>query len=108
MNQMKKMILSVFALTVMATVSYAQNASQQTAPAPAAQTDQQTAQEKKTPVDANNLPAAVKKAMAADEYKEWKLVSGWQIEGATPYYVLELQKGEERRTVKLDSTGKAL
>lgn len=106
------MILSVFALTVMTTVSFAQTAPQQTAPpadaAPVAQAAPQAAQEKKIQVDEKSLPDAVKSAIATDEFKEWKLVSGWHVEGAAPYYLLEMQKGEERKTVKLDTTGKTL
>lgn len=107
----KKMILSAFALTSFAIASYAQGAvataTAEPVPAAAAVTaGQATTEEAKTKVEATALPAAVQQTLASDQYKEWKLVSAWQIAGAAEYYVLEMQKGEDRATLKLNKDGK--
>lgn len=112
---MKKVILSVLALTVMGTMANAQDASKAPVapPADAAIAAQATPQaapqaqgEQKVKVEATALPDALKKMLTTDEYKDWQYVSGWKVTGATEYYVLELQKGEEKRTLKLDKDGR--
>lgn len=104
---MKKMILSAFALTVFTAASYAQDATSAAAtnagPAATAQAEQA---ETKTQMDVNALPDGVKQTLAADQYKDWKLVTAWYIKGASEYYVLEMQKGEEKTTLKLNKDGK--
>jgi hypothetical protein len=107
---MKKMILSVFALTAVGTFTYAQSASS----APAAATEQAqvapAAEQKETKkqVEASALPAPIQKLLTTDQYKDWKLVTAWQINGASEYYVLEMQKGDEKNALKLDKEAKVL
>lgn len=67
-------------------------------------------QDEKKPVKAEELPDAVKGTLAGDEYKEWKVEKAFQVKPATgaEYYELELKKGEEAKTVKLDKDGKVV
>lgn len=105
---MKKMILAAFALTAFAANTYAQNATTAAtgATTPQAQTQTQDAAEKKTQIAASALPEAVQKTLATDAYKDWKVVTAWQVTGAKEYYVLDVQKGEEKKTLKLNKEGK--
>lgn len=97
---MKKLIFSVLTVAFIATsasVVTAQSSAPQTAPA----------QETKTKVDPASLPDAVK-ATLAGEYKDWQVNNAFEVKGATPYYEIELKKGDERNTVKLDKDGKKI
>lgn len=105
LEEMKKTILSVFALTIMSTAAFAQtSATEQTA----AQTTTQATTEEKQQVEESALPPAVKQTLSTDQYKDWKFVSGWNVKGANEHYILELQKGEERTTLKMDKEGKLI
>lgn len=112
---MKKMILSAFALTVFGTASFAQTATQTAPPANDPATGQTVAQatpaavaqdNNKKQVDAAALPDGIKKTLASDQYKDWQLASAWLVSGPAEYYILEMQKGEEKTTLKLDKDGK--
>jgi opacity protein-like surface antigen len=102
---MKKMILSAVAVMAFAAASYAQEAVVKTEAAPAAQA-QVTADETRTQVDINALPEGVKQALASDQYKDWQLATAWYIKSTAEYYVLEMKKGEEKTTLKLNKDGK--
>ena len=67
-------------------------------------------QEEKKAVKAEELPDAVKGALAGDDYKEWKLEKAFHVKPATgtEHYEIELKKGEETKTVKLDKDGKVV
>lgn len=102
---MKKMILAAFALTAFAANTYAQDATTAAAATPAPQAQPQAA-ENKTQIATSALPEAVQKTLATDAYKDWKVVTAWQVTGAKEYYVLDVQKGEEKKTLKLNKEGK--
>ncbi len=110
---MKSTILSVVALTSFTLVTYAQEAAPvaqagaapAVAAAPAATAGAKESKETKTQVAADALPAGVKQTLATGKYKEWKMASAWHITGASEYYVVELQKGEEKTTLKLNKEG---
>jgi hypothetical protein len=107
-NHMKKMILAAFVLTTVATATYAQDAVKTAPPATGVAAQQPaTTEDTKSPIEANALPPAIQQVLATDDFKEWKLVSAWQVKGSSEYYVLEMQKGEERKTLKLNKEGKA-
>lgn len=99
---MKKLIFSV--LTVAFVATSASIVTAQSAAAP--QTAQ--AQETKTKVDPASLPEAVKATLAGDDYKDWQVNNAFEVKGATPYYEIELKKGDARNTVKLDKDGKKI
>jgi hypothetical protein len=109
---MKKMILSAAALMAFTAAAYAQDATSANATpaAPATASAVPAAQagntETRTQMDVNALPEGVKQTLAADQYKDWKLVSAWYIRGTSEYYVVEMQKGEEKNTLKLNKDGK--
>ena len=65
-------------------------------------------QDEKKPVKVEELPDAVKATLAGDDYKEWMAEKAFQVKPATgaEYYEIELKKGEETKTVKLDKDGK--
>lgn len=67
-------------------------------------------QDEKKPVKVEELPDAVKAALTGDDYKEWKAEKAFQVKSATgsEYYEIELKKGEEAKTVKLDKDGKVV
>ncbi|SEL04287.1 intein N-terminal splicing region [Chitinophaga rupis] len=67
-------------------------------------------QDEKKPVKVEELPDAVKATLASDDYKEWKADKAFWVKPATgaEYYEVELKKGEEAKTVKLDKDGKVV
>lgn len=96
---MKKLILSAFALSLVAVTTVNAQASTATAAA--------TVQDSKTPVKIEDLPEAVKNTLKADEYKESIPTSANLVkENGNEYYAIELKKGTETTTLKLDKEGK--
>ncbi|HTH56011.1 MAG TPA: hypothetical protein VL728_08180 [Cyclobacteriaceae bacterium] len=63
----------------------------------------ETAIQEKTEVKAADLPDAVKKTLASDDYKGWEIAKAYL---AKEIYEVELKKGTETKTVKLDKDGK--
>jgi len=62
----------------------------------------------KTPVDAKDLPDAVKTALAGDDYSEWTVKEAYSIQaGGVTTYEISLQKGDENRVVNLNEAGEA-
>lgn len=112
---MKKIIFPALALTAMTlttTVSNAQTAvaeatEVQTAQAGAAQQEAaQAAQDQRTQIELSALPEGVKKVLATDNYKEWQATSAWQVKTENKeFYVIELQKGEEKANLQVDADG---
>lgn len=128
---MKKMIFSVFTLMLMTAAANAQNVevknappatnvpATQAAPAPQATPAAQAATQSTAPqataarqdngkvkVEVKDLPAAVQAAIASDEYKGWTATTAWHVKGTPEHYAIEMRKGEETTTVKLDKDGK--
>ncbi|MBL7713414.1 MAG: hypothetical protein JNL13_13160 [Chitinophagaceae bacterium] len=115
---MKKVLFSVLALTFTAgTQVFAQDQAQvNTISAPASPVATTTAtagatiatdasEDNRTAVDPANLPEAIKKTLASDQYKGWQLVSASLVKGKTEYYELQMKKGEETTALKLDKNG---
>ncbi|MFB9862441.1 hypothetical protein [Rufibacter immobilis] len=108
---MKKVILSAFGFILFAAVSanaQTQTTQGQTQAAPATQTPATAAQETKTSVKVEELPAAVKTALTADSgLKEWTPVAATLVKDAAgkEYYSIEMKKGEEKGAIKLDKDG---
>ena len=62
----------------------------------------------KTPVDAQDLPDAVKTALAGDDYSEWTVKEAYSVQaGGVTTYEISLQKGDESRVVNLNEAGEA-
>jgi hypothetical protein len=99
---MKKLMLSMAFLAVAGTVTVYANNKQDVAIV------QQ--QDEKKPVKVEELPDAVKAALAGDEYKEWKAEEAFHVKPAagSEHYEIKLKKGEEAKTVKLDKDGKVV
>jgi len=111
---MKKLIVPAFvlAMTVTTISSKAQTATPATQVVPQADKavaaeHAQAQQEAKTQVDLNALPDGIKKTLASDNYKEWTAASAWQVKSnGSDYYLVEMKKGEETTTIKVDANGK--
>lgn len=102
---MKKVILSVATLTLFTAASFAQDA----AVAIATPVAEATAQgEDKKKVEESALPEAIKKTLSSDQYKEWKLVSAWHVTGKQEYYLLDMKKGDENTTLKMNKEGQVI
>ena len=65
------------------------------------------AQEEKVKIAKEDLPDAVKKALASDAYKAWEISEAYEYK-ATHTYEVELKNGDQKKTVKLDKDGKVL
>ena len=64
--------------------------------------------QKKVPVKPEDLPEAVKTALAGDAYKGWEVTGASLVtkEDKTQYFEIAVKKGEETATVNLDKEGK--
>lgn len=69
-----------------------------------------TMEDEKVEIKPEDLPDAVKKTLASDAYKEWTVSKAYSVttsEGKH-FFEVDLLKGEEKATVKLDKDGKVL
>jgi len=64
-------------------------------------------QDDKEKIKAEDLPEAVKTTLNGDEYTGWLIESAYKIKSKDQYEV-ELKKGAETKTVKLDKEGKII
>lgn len=103
---MKKMIVSAFMLTMCAG-AYAQQATTTTTTT-ATTTAVHAQEDQKTKIETSALPDAVKKSLATDTYKGWQASGAWVVKATPEYYVIELQNGDKKNTVKMDKEGKAI
>lgn len=102
---MKKVFFSAGVLLMLSTASFAQDAavsSEVTILTPADKGDD------KKKITATELPDAVQKTLASDAYKEWQLVTAWHVTGKDEHYVLEMRKGEEKSTLKMNKEGQII
>lgn len=61
----------------------------------------------KTPVKLEELPEPVKATLASEAYKAYTATEAWSVkDGAKEYFLINLTKGEEKGSVKLDKDGK--
>lgn len=96
---MKKVILSLVVL-LLAGATFA-NASMISPTAAATQQQQ----EDKMKIKPEELPDAVKTTLQSADYKGWAISAAYHLKSADQYEV-ELKKGTETKTVKLDKEGK--
>lgn len=64
----------------------------------------------KVEVKPEDLPEAVRATLGAAPYNEWKIEKAYQVPGEneSQYFEINLSKGEETSTVKLDKDGKVI
>lgn len=93
---MKKFAIAAIALFAFGTVTVnAQNDKPATA----------VAQENKVQVKSEELPQPVKTALAADEYKGWTMGNIYLVKAEKEHFAIEMKKGTEVTTLKLDKEG---
>lgn len=99
---MKKLMLSMAFLAVAGTVTVYANNKQDVAIV--------KFQDERKEVKVEELPDAVKAALAGDDYKEWTAEKAFMVKPASgaEYYEIGLKKGDEMKTVKLDKDGKVV
>jgi len=62
----------------------------------------------KTPVNAEDLPDAVKTALAGDDYAGWSVKEAFSVQsGGVNTYEISLQKDDENRVISLNEAGEA-
>lgn len=65
------------------------------------------AEDQKSTIKADSLPAPVKATLKGADYAGWEVASATEVKSAkAPYYEIQLKKGTEVKTVKLDKDGK--
>jgi hypothetical protein len=64
-------------------------------------------QDDREKIKAEDLPEAIKTTLNGDEYTGWLIQSAYKIKSKDQYEV-ELKKGAETKTVKLDKEGKII
>ncbi len=100
---MKTLFIACMAL-FFATALHAQTTTQ--APEPTTLTEKKM--QEKTPVKVDELPEAVKAAIAGDDYKGWEVKTVFVIKGAKDIYEVNFVKGQETTTANFDKDGKKL
>lgn len=68
---------------------------------------QAPAQEEKTKIKSEELPAPVKKALESQDYRGWLIDSAFKYT-ATETYEVNLKNGAETKVVKFDKDGKVV
>lgn len=74
---------------------------------PEATTQEAPAQEEKTKIKSEELPAPVKTALESQDYRGWLIDSAFKYE-ATETYEVNLKNGAETKVVKFDKDGKVV
>jgi len=64
----------------------------------------------KTPVELKDLPEPVQKTLQSDPVKEWTPTAAFLLtkEDKTQYYQVDVKKGEESGSLKIDKDGKVI
>ena len=64
----------------------------------------------KTPVEIKDLPEPVQKTLQADTVKDWTPTAAFLVVNAdkTEYYLINVKKGEETGSLKIDKDGKVV
>jgi len=62
--------------------------------------------QEKTPLKVEELPDAVRKALAGDAYTGWTTAEAFLVKSQKPYYEIKMVRGEEKMVVNLDNEGK--
>lgn len=104
---MKKLMLSA---AVLAFAGFtATNVNAETTNFPAASEVVMGVQDK-TPVKPEDLPDAVKAALAGEEYAEWSVKEAFSVAPAdgVPFYEISLQKDQETKVVNLNEAGEVV
>lgn len=104
---MKKLMLSA---AVLAFAGFtATNVNAETTNFPAASEVVMGVQDK-TPVNPEDLPDAVKEALAGEEYAEWSVKEAFAVAPAdgVPFYEISLQKDQETKVVNLNEAGEVV
>jgi|GEM_PF-1032995 len=109
---MKKMIIATIALTFAGYTNAQTGADTIVAAADTVTTTSNaTAQDKRTLVNVNDLPEAVKTALESEAYAGWKPSAAYWVENTATknaYYEIELSKGTDKTIVKLDKSGQVI
>jgi len=63
--------------------------------------------DEKVKIKKEELPDAVKKSLAGNDYKGWEISEAYMWKEAGTYEI-ELKNGDEKKTVKLDKEGKVV
>ena len=63
--------------------------------------------DEKVKIKKEDLPDAVKSALAGNDYKGWEIAEAYMYKEAGTYEI-ELKNGDEKKTVKLDKDGKVI
>jgi hypothetical protein len=98
---MKKLIISAFVLTLGASATVQ-------ARQPLHQNIAITVIQEKVAVKPEDLPEAVKTALAGDAYSGWEVTGAFLVtkEDNSQHFEISLKKGDESATVNLDKDGK--
>jgi hypothetical protein len=62
----------------------------------------------KVEIKPSELPEAVKTALTGEEFAGWSVTKAYVVKGEATHYEINLTKGEETTTVKLDEAGKKI
>jgi len=94
---------AIFAAIAIASFTGYTNAQTETKTETAIATTTSPADDERTPIKLEDLPAAVKKAFAG-----WTATSAFSVSGTNPHYEINLMKGEEKMVTRLDKEGNTI
>ncbi len=95
--------MAFISLFVFTTVSVT---AQTTEPQPTTITEKK--EQEKTPVKVEELPEAVKNAIAGSDYKGWTVKTAYVLKGVKDIYEITFVKGQEITTANFSKDGKKL
>ncbi|MBL7857933.1 MAG: hypothetical protein JNM57_09600 [Cyclobacteriaceae bacterium] len=61
--------------------------------------------QEKVKINVDELPDAIKTTLTGDNYKDWEVVSAYELKSKSQYEV-EVKKGAETKTLKFSADGK--
>ncbi len=100
---MKKSFIAGLAL--LASISFANAQTTVTAPAaPAPVAAPEVQQQERVKVKTEDLPEAVKKSLASEDYRGWLISAAYEVKSKNRFEV-ELKNGAETKTVIVDKEG---
>ena len=99
---------AIFAAIAIASFTGYTNAQTETKTETAIATTTSPADDERTPIKLEDLPAAVKKSLASEAFAGWTATSAFSVSGTNPHYEINLMKGEEKMVTRLDKEGNTI
>lgn len=65
-------------------------------------------EDQRLPVKPEELPEPVKKMLADEQYRDWKIAEAYMVQEERKIYEITLSRGQEKMVIKVDEKGNKL